>query len=197
MPTVQGILLSQMDSPPGQEREFHDWYDTEHIPDRLVIPGFAAASRYEITDGAPRWLVIYELDDLAAFDRPEYVRLKTEPSERTRTMLASVTGFTRYTCDLRREAGAAGDHDHVGVEAFTVAAGGAEEFEAWDDERSGPLLAEPDRLRLRRYRVLEGAGGPWTHLVVHELASASVWNPQEAASAWLYRCRSRQEASTG
>lgn len=195
---MQGILLSQMDSPPGREREFHEWYDTEHIPDRLVIPGFAAASRYEVVDGGPRWLVIYELDDLAAFERPEYVRLKTDPSERTRTMLASVSGFTRYTCDLRREGGEAGDHDHLGVEAFTVEPDAAEGFEAWDDDRAGRLLADADRLRVRRYRVREGAGGPWTHLVLHELAAPSVWNPEEeVAAAWLYRCRSRQEGSTG
>lgn len=194
---MRGILLSQMNEPPGHEDRFHEWYDTEHIPDRLVIPGFTAASRYEAVDAEPRWLVIYEADDLAAFDRPEYVRLKAEPSPRTRTMLASISGFTRYLCDLRAEAGEPAEHDHVGVEAYTVAADRTEEFEAWDDGRADSLTAHPQRRRVHRYRVLEGVGGPWTHLVVHELASPSVWDPDGAEAAWLYRRRSRQEAGTG
>lgn len=195
--TVRGILFSQMDEPPGQEAEFHDWYDTEHIPDRLVIPGFAAASRYEVVDGEPRWMVIYELDDLAAFERPEYVKLKTEPSERTRLMLATVNGFTRYTCDLRAESGEAGDHERVGVEAFTVPAGGVAEFETWDDDRRVASVEKAGRRRVRRYRVLEGAGGPWTHLVVHELMADAEWDPQRADGSWHYLRRSRQEAGAG
>ncbi|MGH3367208.1 MAG: hypothetical protein ACRDOY_08405 [Nocardioidaceae bacterium] len=190
--STPGILLSQMDAPPGREADFHDWYDTEHIPARLVIPGFTAASRYEAVEGAPRWLVIYELDDLTAFDRPEYRRLKTEPSERTRSMLATVGGFTRYTCDLRAEIGDPVDHDHVGVEAFSVQPEQRTDFESSESERCRALVAAGGRGRVLRYRVLEADGAPWTHLVVHEVAKPSVWAPPQTAHTWLYRSRSRQ-----
>ncbi len=196
--STPGILLSQMDAPPGQDADFHDWYDTEHIPSRLVIPGFTAASRYEAVEGTPRWLVIYELDDLAALDRPEYRRLKSEPSDRTRTMLGTVGGFTRYTCDLLGELGRTVEHDHVGVEAFRVQADRKTDFESRDRERCRALATGRGHGRVRRYRVLEGDGGPWTHLVVHEVAQPSAWPPPEpeADHDWLYRCRYRQEAAS-
>lgn len=197
---MRGCLLSQMDSPPGREAEFHEWYDEEHIPDRLVIPGFGAAMRYEAVDGSPQWLVIYELDDLAAFDRPEYVRLKTEPSDRTRDMLNSVSGFTRYTCELVADAGEYRRHEFVGIEAFVLEGDRAEEIKARSDERILALAEDPRRARLRCYRVLDGTGGPWTHFVVHDLTSAEAWNPVDTdpdGAGWLYRVRSRQEAPAG
>jgi len=48
------MLFSQMEPPAGLAEEFHRWYDDEHIPHRLAIPGFQAASRYEVLEGEPR-----------------------------------------------------------------------------------------------------------------------------------------------
>ena len=37
----QGLLLATMEPMPGFEEEFNDWYDTEHVPERVgvVKPG--------------------------------------------------------------------------------------------------------------------------------------------------------------
>lgn len=32
----------------GREAEFNDWYDNQHIPDVLAIPGVLSARRYEL-----------------------------------------------------------------------------------------------------------------------------------------------------
>src|SRR5690348_13881925 len=42
------------------------------------------------------------------------------------------------------------------------------------------LLEADDWLRVRRYRVPGGAGGPWTHLALHELASVVMDSPERA-----------------
>jgi hypothetical protein len=34
---------------PGQEHEFHDWYDVQHLPDCVRVPGVRAARRYRLT----------------------------------------------------------------------------------------------------------------------------------------------------
>lgn len=190
-----GILFSQMDSPPGEEAEFHEWYDTEHIPDRLVLPSFVAAARYEVDGGEPRWMVVYEVEDLDAFEQPDYVRLKTDPSERTRHMLATVSKFTRFICVEQTALGGRGVGAQMFVEAYVVPAENVEGFEAGHDERLAELTAQPGTLGVRRYRVLDGAGGPWTHLVLHEMDPSGVWAQHEAAASWRYRLRSRQEAS--
>ncbi|MGP4110596.1 hypothetical protein ACTWP5_06730 [Streptomyces sp. 4N509B] len=213
MTGMQGMLFSQMEPPPGREEEFHAWYDEEHIPARLAISGFAAASRYEVVDGSPRWLAVYELSDMAALATPEYRTLKTDPSDRTRDMLSSVTGFTRFTCTLVSDSGPAGDHTHLAVVAFAVPEEDEERFDDWYETEHSPLLLRAaDWLRVRRYRVVDGDGGPWTHFAVHELASAEVMDSPERAAArrgpkraplaekewfgdsgrWLYRHHVRQ-----
>jgi hypothetical protein len=56
-----GFLLVTMQPPPQMEEEFHDWYDTEHLPERRAISGFLTARRYVCIEGWPRYLAIYDL----------------------------------------------------------------------------------------------------------------------------------------
>jgi hypothetical protein len=59
----------------GKEREFNEWYDNQHVPDMLALPGCVSAHRYKLADvqraGRPqpfKYLALYEIetDDLAA-----------------------------------------------------------------------------------------------------------------------------------
>ena len=43
---AKGILIAAMDFSACREDEFHDWYDLEHVPERLGIPGFLNAERW-------------------------------------------------------------------------------------------------------------------------------------------------------
>ena len=43
---AKGILIAAMDFSDVAEDEFHDWYDMEHIPERLGVPGFINAERW-------------------------------------------------------------------------------------------------------------------------------------------------------
>ncbi len=59
----------------GKEAEFNEWYNTNHIPDVLNVPGFVCAQRFRIADAqlggeaskAYKYLALYEIetDDLA------------------------------------------------------------------------------------------------------------------------------------
>lgn len=59
---------------PGREMEYNEWYDHQHIPDVLKLPGFTSATRYKYTrvDGTDSathpYLALYtvETDDIAA-----------------------------------------------------------------------------------------------------------------------------------
>lgn len=54
---------------PGREDDFNRWYDTQHAPDVVSIPGFVSAQRYVRNDrqmrpdapDGPRYLVVYEI----------------------------------------------------------------------------------------------------------------------------------------
>src|SRR5215510_7437591 len=89
------ILFSEMTPDASWEDDFNDWYDREHIPLRMAVPGFRSAQRYR-AEGTRNYLVVYEMDSPAVLKTPAYLAVKNNPSDRTRRMLNSVTGFTRY-----------------------------------------------------------------------------------------------------
>ena len=43
---AKGLLFASFDFSPAQEDEFNDWYDLEHVPERLRVPGFLNAQRW-------------------------------------------------------------------------------------------------------------------------------------------------------
>src|SRR5919205_486879 len=43
---AKGILLPVLDFSGMAEDEFNDWYDLEHIPERLRVPGILACQRW-------------------------------------------------------------------------------------------------------------------------------------------------------
>jgi hypothetical protein len=69
----KGLLLVTMEPPAGLEEEFNDWYDHEHLPQRMRVPGFETGARFVCLEGWPRWLALYDLTSLAALRAPEYL----------------------------------------------------------------------------------------------------------------------------
>ncbi len=77
----KGFLLVFMNPPPAFDEEFNAWYDTEHIPERLAVPGFLTGLRYiNISGGAPRYLAMYDLAHFGVLDTPEYLRVAFDNS---------------------------------------------------------------------------------------------------------------------
>jgi len=70
-----GFLLVLMQPPPAFEEEFTAWYDTEHIPERVAVPGFRTGLRYVCVDGFPRYLAIYDMDSPEVLDSEAYLRV--------------------------------------------------------------------------------------------------------------------------
>ena len=53
---AKGILIAAMNFASIAEDEFHDWYDTEHLPERQRVPGFLACERWiGVGEGRSRW----------------------------------------------------------------------------------------------------------------------------------------------
>jgi hypothetical protein len=74
MPRV--VLITSVDIADSAEAEFNRWYNEVHLPEVLACPGFASATRYECTDGQPRYLAIYELESEDALTTPEMQRVR-------------------------------------------------------------------------------------------------------------------------
>jgi hypothetical protein len=183
------VLFSEMTPEPDFADNFHDWYDTEHIPIRMDAPGFVSAQRYR-RDDSPGYLAVYELDDLAAMKTPEYGVIKGQPSDRTRWMLANVKGFTRYLCRSLDVAEKPSAPDAVVTAPllyavwFNVPEAEQAEFDAWYREDHIPLLMKCEQwLQVRRFAVTDGEPKPYTRLALHYLAGKEALNSPERAAA--------------
>jgi hypothetical protein len=196
------MLFSQMEPPPELEADFNDWYETEHIPVRLALRGFACAVRYREVGGGRRYLAVYEIDDIGVLDSPGYNVVKTQPSERTARMLKSVHGFTRFTCELISDTGAASERGrYLSAVGFAVPPDKRAQLDDWYEGDHVPRLKQvSDWLRVRRYRVISADGGPWTDFALHELRSPDALAGQpwfESPTCWLYEVISLQQAAHG
>lgn len=67
-----GLLFVVSETPAAFEEEFNAWYDTEHVPERLALPGFLSGSRYVSAERPRRYLALYDLENVGVLDRPEY-----------------------------------------------------------------------------------------------------------------------------
>ena len=179
------ILFSEMTPSPECEDQFHAWYDTEHIPIRMAAPGFIGAKRYQEI-GSNKYLAVYEMESPEALQSEAYKKIKSEPSERTRWMLANVSGFTRYTATLIGEqvnqavTGNPYDAPVLYPVMFSVPEEREEEFNRWYEEDHVPTLLKNERwLACRRYKIFSGEPDHWTHLALHYLADAEVLDCEE------------------
>jgi hypothetical protein len=172
------VLFSEMAPPPEAETQFNEWYDGEHIPLRMNVAGFRSAQRYRIGNTRD-YLAVYELDRPQVLSSADYAVVKNKPSDRTRTMLEAVTGFTRY---IGNTVACAPDDGNTFADApvlyavfFDVPADRLGDFDAWYGEDHVPLLLEDKRwLGVRRFAITDGEPGRFTRLALHYLADRAV-----------------------
>lgn len=67
-----GMLFVASDIDEVHENEFNNWYDNEHVPDRVSMPGVIKATRFKAVVGSPKYLALYWAKSLSSFDGPEY-----------------------------------------------------------------------------------------------------------------------------
>lgn len=186
-------LISQMEPPPGEEAEFDDWYRAEHVPARMAIEGFTAASRFRKVRGEdPSHLVIYWLESPEVLETAAYRRLKEAPSRRTLHMLTSVTAFTRYIGQEIQDTGPTDPAPYVYLVTFEVPSYAQSDFDSWYEGDHLPvLLRNPAWLRCRRYSIVEGEPASVTRCAVHELLDLSALESSEREQARATQWRAR------
>src|SRR2546426_10101347 len=69
---AKGTLIAAMNIGKASEDEFHDWYDTEHLPERQRVPGFLVCQRWIGADDRKVSVATYDLHDLSVLKSPAY-----------------------------------------------------------------------------------------------------------------------------
>lgn len=91
----KGFLLVMMQCPPTLEDEFNAWYDTEHLPERLAVPGVETALRFVCLDGNPRYLAMYDLARHEVLETPAYLKVAYDQSSPWTRRVTSRVRVTR------------------------------------------------------------------------------------------------------
>src|SRR5437762_2234102 len=75
----RGIFMVYVDIDAQHVQEFNEWYNKEHLPELLSVPGILSAARYEAVKGGPQYLACYELESVAVMQTPAFTNRPRTP----------------------------------------------------------------------------------------------------------------------
>ncbi len=98
-------LFVMNDIDPVVELEFNEWYQTEHVRQRMQIPGFLSARRYRALGDSQAYMALYSCTDVGVLELPEYKAILVEPTPLTKKMMPHFRNMVRSACDETWSAG--------------------------------------------------------------------------------------------
>jgi hypothetical protein len=195
-PARLGALVVAIDFTGVRLDEWIDWYDTEHIPQRLALPGWIGGSRWMAADGSPRSLGLYDLESAEVLDSPEYQAILADAaSPWTKRMHrlrdAPARPSRRHEC-VQLAPGqelAPPDGDYLLLVTTDVDPAAEAEFNDWYDREHLPGLRDvPGVLSARRFLVTNASDRLRRYLATYHLQDPQVhrspaWR-QVTGTAW-------------
>jgi hypothetical protein len=189
-----GILIAAMNIANAAEDEFHDWYDTEHLPERQRVPGFLVCQRWIGTDDRKVSVATYDLETAGVLQGPEYRAIGGENlSPWSKRVTGRVERLMRFEGDQILP-GDARSPDNAGgllLNAMNVEPAAEAEFNEWyDNEHIPALAAVPGVLCARRFRATS-ANRRYValyHLVSPDVQATPAWK-NAADSEWTRKLR--------
>jgi hypothetical protein len=176
----RGLLMVYSDVSGEHEEEYNHWYNEEHIPERLSIPGVLSAARYVAVQGGPKYLACYELAEPETYHSDAWKYWHNNPTPWTQPMSPAVIGinFIRnvyrliYPHDLSAETAQSDMAPVLLVGRMSVPGELEEQFnQAYDSERL-PLCSKiPGYIRARRFEAVMGEP---KYTTLHEMDSEKV-----------------------
>jgi hypothetical protein len=195
-----GLLGGGFDFSATNEDEFNEWYDAEHVPERLRIPGFINAVRWIGVDNPKLSLAIYDLENLDVLQKPEYKAVSPEHFSpwAKRLLVRQCKRLCRFNAEQMGDGRAAPDSAAaLMVFATNVAPGAEGDFNDWYDTEHIPRLSKlPGLLMARRFK----AAGPSIagsadrkyiatyHLTSPDVCESAEWK-EAADTAWTRKMK--------
>jgi hypothetical protein len=203
-----GLLMVWADVPADKEKDFNRWYNEEHLAERLAVPGFLSAARYEAVKNGPKHLAVYELESPAVLESPAYKKVSANPTEWTKRVgpQAIATMFIRnvYTMihpkTLTPDVARSGMAPALQLGRMDVPPAVDPEWNTWYSTVYVPNYEKvPGVIRGRRYRAVEGTP---SYLTFYEfenpkVSESAAWNTQRDASPDNARMRGHMRHAQG
>ena len=88
--TLPGILAIFNNVAPGREAEFEEWFQHEHLAERIAVPGFLIGRRHEAISGQPRYFNFYVTQSVEVLKSAAYLGRLDAPTPMTRTVMSEI-----------------------------------------------------------------------------------------------------------
>src|SRR5262249_38590960 len=85
-----GILAIFNNVARGREAEFEEWFQHEHLAERIAVPGFLLGRMHEALSGEPRYFNFYVTTSAAILKAPSYLERLDHPTPMTRTVMSEI-----------------------------------------------------------------------------------------------------------
>ena len=190
---AKGTLIAAMKLGRAAEDEFHDWYDTEHLPERQRVPGFLLCQRWLGAADRAVSVATYDLESIAVLKTPAYLAIGGDNlSPWSKRVTARVERLMRFEGEqiLPGDALPPSECGGLLLNAMNIAPDLEAEFNEWYDKEHIPALAAvPGVLSARRFR---GTGNrkyvALYHLEGPEVVESAEWKTARE-SAWTTRLK--------
>ncbi len=191
---AKGILIAAMNIGHAADDEFHDWYDTEHLPERQRVSGFLACQRWMGTQDKRVSIATYDLDNIGVLQGPGYSAIG---GANLSPWSKRVTGQVERLMRFEGEQVLPGDllpPDNAGgllLNSMNVVPEHEAEFNDWYNQEHIPALAAvPGVLCARRFKATS-ANRRYValyHLVSPEVQATPAWK-SAATTPWTEKLR--------
>lgn len=187
----RAILLVYADLvDPKYDEEFNAWYNTQHLPQLLALPGFLDAARYTAVKGGPTYLAAYELESVEAVQTAEFKGRPRPPWDRRMSPTVIGKNFARIVGQQifpdRVEQPDRGMAPVLQIGRMSVPEAVDAGWNAWYNGEYVPGYRKvPGVIYARRYRVVDGEVGYTTvYEFEHErVPESDQWNYQRRHSS--------------
>jgi hypothetical protein len=189
-----GLLVAGFNYASVNADEFNAWYDSEHIPERLRVPGFINAERWIGADDPKVSIATYDLESLDVLRSAPYRAIAYENlSPWSKRMVGACQRICRFEAEQTTpgDASAPGAAEGLLLSAMNIAPACEADFNAWYETEHLPRLSQvPGCLAARRFHVTSGTQ---RYLALYHLASPAVaalpeWEAA-ASTPWTLKLR--------
>ncbi len=120
MRQLEGMLVIWHDVVPEQAAAIRDWYAREHHFERLAVPGFLEARRFDRIEGTGAAVLgLYRVDSAAVLRSPQYMARLAAPSAWTQSVMPHFRAMSRTVCEVSAQEGRA-EGGHLATVAATM-----------------------------------------------------------------------------
>lgn len=182
-----GVLAIWNGIDPEADADFLNWHVNEHIPERVAVPGFLKARRYQGPDSWPRYFNFYEVENWQTLISKTYLDRLNAPSPWTQRVVRHFRDTFRTMCSVAISAGQ-GDGPFIATYRLRSTQDRETFIEAMRNHVIEPLLQRP---AIVGAHLLEGQKSPNDG----PTAEKALRSQPDAMADWILLVESVDEAT--